>query len=629
MEKSVVKAPTDNIDYRALINAAIESDKVGLVLEFSKLYWKSAPNASTSSFITARIEQLWPNRKLPEYRIAFLRSYTLEPALPLLAAEAALSGCRIATWVGGFNAYAQDILTDQGELYDHHPDAIVLAVDGHDIAPEIWGNFGQFDEDELREGCKQASSLLINMIDQLRNRTDASIIVHGMAMPKHRSGGLLDDRRTFSQIDAIYMLNRTLRLASLDRTGVYFLDMDELQGRHGRANWGDARKFATTRMPMSISALPVQAREWWRRLRPLALPPAKVLVLDLDNTLWGGTVGEDGPEGLKLSDEHPGVYFKNFQKAIADISRRGVLLAIASKNNPSDAMHVLEQNPHMILRPDSFSALRINWQPKPQNLIEIAEELNLGLDSLVFVDDNPAECEAVRLALPEVEVIQLPSDPASYADLILSVLSLERAFASLEDTQRAQFYSQDKARRELAGNYASIDDFLSALDIRIAISPLTKDTLSRASQLTQKTNQLNTTTRRLSEAEMAAFVAVAHQEVFTLRSWDKFGDNGIVGVAMTSILGTRCDIIGFMLSCRVIGRGIETAFLSWIGRWARSHGALTLEGEFIATKKNAPAEKIFENAGFTCISTRDSASTWRYDISNSGPETPAWVSWKA
>lgn len=613
------------LSFRSLIDEQLEEGDYAGARVSARRYWEASPDASVARFIKSRTERLWHGQAIRTRRLAVLRSFTLEPVLPLLQAEAALAGIRLDAWIGDFNAYGQEILDPASPLYAHQPEAVILAVQTRDIAPKLWSNFVGLSEDQVRSEIETAAGALLDLLRQLRAASPASIIAHGLERPLHVSRGLLDLRSGVGQADAISQINLRLREWCANQSDVYFLDYDELQARHGRLRFIDEKKWATAKLPLSASAVGWLAAEWWRYLGALFLPAAKVLVLDLDNTLWGGIVGEDGLEGIKLNDEYSGVFFKHFQRVVLDLAERGVILAIASKNNPADALQVLNEHPDMLVRGDKFAAMRINWDPKVASLASIADELNLGLDSFIFVDDNPAECEAVRRALPQVEVIELPTDPSTYADLLRRTPRLERMSVTSEDAERGRYYSDERHRRELESSVDTLEDFLNSLRIEIEIAPIDTMALARSAQLTQKTNQLNTTTRRYSEAQLAEQLRQPSWKGYALRASDRFGDNGLVGVALLNNQGELCEIDTFLMSCRVIGRGIETAFLHRLAELARNEGARELAGWFIPTAKNAPAAQIYARAGFLLRENRDGSERWGIDLKDE-LSAPHWIS---
>ncbi len=466
---------------------------------------------------------------------------------------------------------------------------------------------------------------LISLIDQFRSRSTASLIIQSFEQPLIESSGILDSRRAVGQAEIIRLLNRKLNLAALAREGVYVLDYDALVARHGRKNWIDEKKWLTSRSPISADCLVHIAREYLRFLIPLAGRQCKVLVVDLDNTLWGGIVGEDGTKGLQIGLEYPGACFLAFQRAILELHGRGVLLAICSKNNEADALDALANHPQMLLRLEHFASIRINWTDKAQNIREIAAELNVGVDSIAFADDSLAERQRVKLELPEVTVINLPSDPAGYASALRSSPVFERLSVTSEDRERGKYYAEQRERSQLASTATSLEDFYRSLQMRAEFVAVTPATLPRISQLTQKTNQLNTTTRRYSEAEIQSLADDPAWNLFGVRIVDKFGDNGIVGVVISRTAGEILEIDTFLLSCRVIGRTVETAMLARVHDTARASGCTRIRGWFFPTKKNDPAKNIFGNHGFTATEQTESGTLWELDVNAKSISKPAWI----
>ena len=416
--------------------------------------------------------------------------------------------------------------------------------------------------------------------------------------PARRSSGVLDAQTEPSQSAAIRKINDAVRGLAAEYRGIYVLDYDALVARHGRARWSDDRKWLTARLPIAAENLIHMAREWLRFLVPLAGKTAKALVVDLDNTLWGGVIGEDGMTGIRCNAEYPGAAYQALQRAMLDLTQRGILLAVCSKNNPDDAMEALNHHPGMLVRPKHFAAMRINWQDKAQNLREIAAELNIGTDALAFMDDNPVEREQVRAALPEVFVIEMPSDPLGYAAALRDCPAFERLALSAEDQQRTAIYAEQQQRSQAEQNFQSKEDFYRFLEQEAEIDAVQPATLARIAQLTQKTNQFNLTTRRYTEQQIADLAADPQWQVMSIRVKDRFGDHGLVGVAITHDEGDACEIDTFLLSCRVIGRTVESALLSYLAEGASSRRRRRLSGWFLPTKKNVPARDFYQQHGF-------------------------------
>jgi FkbH-like protein len=435
--------------------------------------------------------------------------------------------------------------------------------------------------------------------------------------------GVLDAQTEGGEWDTVQRLNAELRNVAREFRGVYILDYDALVARYGREIWRDERKWLTMRMPIAAPQLIHLAQEWMRFLHPLTGKLAKVLVTDLDNTMWGGVIGEDGMEGIQLSAEYPGAAYQAVQQVMLDFYQRGILLAINSKNNPADAMEALEKHPGMILQPRHVGALRINWSDKAQNLREIAEELNVGIDSLAFLDDNPVERQHVREQLPEVTVIELPENPMDFARALRDCPVFERLTLSDEDAKRGEYYAAERDRKKLEQTASSPEEFYRSLEQELEVRRVTPMTLARVAQLTQKTNQFNTTTRRYSEQQIQAMEQNAHR-VYSLRVKDRYADNGLVGVAILAEKGEVCEIDTLLLSCRVIGRTVETAFLSKLADEARTAGAVRLEGWFLPTKKNTPAKDFYAQHGFEVATETPEGTRWSFDLSKPAP-CPDWI----
>ena len=578
--------------------------------------WAGRPSSAAAAFVVSCCERMRPHLPLTPCRLFILRSFTLEPAIPLLRAAAFLGGIDLTVGTGGFNAWAQEMLDPASALYGFAPDVVILAVETRAAAPELWEEFGGLSADQRQRDAADAASTLRGAITAFRRHSGASLVVHGLEVPS--PAGVLDAKPA-----AIRELDAELRRIAAEFRGVHVLDYDALVARAGRDRWHDEKKWLTLRMPVRAECLPALAAEWMRFLHPLTGRVAKVLVTDLDNTLWGGVVGEDGIEGIQVGRDYPGAAWLELQRAMLDLHRRGILLAVASKNNPQDALAALSSHPGMLLRPEHFSAMRLNWMDKAAGLREIAAELNVGVDSLAFLDDNPAERQRIRLELPEAAVIELPADPLGYARALRDCPLFERLAISEEDSARSVYYSGQRRRDEARQSAASLEEFYHSLGQKVEIAPLAPATLVRAAQLTRKTNQFNLTTRRWTEPAMAEFAAEPGCHVWTVRVSDRFGDNGIVGLAMTRHTGPECELDTFLLSCRVIGRTVETAVLAFLAAHNRALGVERLTGRFLPTPKNAPAAGFYRSHGFQ--PAEGSESLWTLALAEASIPCPPWI----
>ncbi|MGA7590894.1 MAG: HAD-IIIC family phosphatase [Candidatus Sulfotelmatobacter sp.] len=615
------KKPDLRMEIDNFISAGASLQAVRSLLEL----WRNESGPAAASFVTARFEKLRGRIPLLEYRFAILRSFTIEPAVPLLRAAAFACGIDLKVHIGDFNAYAQEILDPESSLYKFAPDAVSLTAQTADLAPDLWQNFTSMSPEKVSGAASRVCSSFRGWLQSFRERSNAALIVHTLEQPARPASGLLDAQSPTSQKEAIQSVNRELISIARELRGVYLLDYDALVARHGRLHWQDDRKWLTARMPIAADHLIHLAREWLRFVVPLTGKIAKALVVDLDNTMWGGVIGEDGMTGIKVGPEYPGAAYQELQRAMLDLSSRGILLAICSKNNIDDAMEALEKHPGMLLRPQHFSAIRINWNEKSQGLREMASELNIGVDSLAFLDDSPFEREQVRSALPEVIVIDLTEDPLRYAAALRECPAFERLTLSVEDRQRTALYSTERERAQSEQSFQSKEDFYRFLEQEAVIAPLSPSSLSRIAQLTQKTNQFNLTTRRYTEQQISALAESSGWQVLSIRVRDRFGDHGLVGVTITNDQDEACEIDTFLLSCRVIGRTVETALLSNLAGSAIQRGRTCLCGWFLPTRKNSPSREFYSNHGFELKTENEQGSFWTLDLKTRTIPCPEWI----
>lgn len=337
----------------------------------------------------------------------------------------------------------------------------------------------------------------------------------------------------------------------------------------------------------------------------------KCIVLDLDNTLWGGVVGEDGITGIKLSTAGESSGFVAFQQALLDLYHRGVILAVNSQNNFNDGIEVIRKHPNMVLKEHHFAALRINWDNKAANLVELAKEINIGLDSMVFLDDEPAQRDLVRHMLPEVTVPDLPKDPAKYTKFLMGLPYFPTSALTDEDALRGNLYTTERLRKESEKSFGTRESFLKDLGLEVHVFKDNDTCLPRLAQLTEKTNQFNINKQPLTEQDIAAFMRDPNYSVIHARVIDRFGDYGVTNVAI--VQHKPWQITAFLMSCRVIGRGVEEAILSRITEDAKQSGAESLLITFVKTDKNKPAEDFvttFFPMGSLSLKTPIQSPSW-------------------
>ena len=610
---------------QARFDAAASEGRGPMLLALGRALLAAKPTLAAASAINARVAALAAagQLKLAPCSLFALRSFTVEPLFPLLRAHAATEGISLSCAAGEFNAWQQEILDPASALYQAKPDVIVLALQARDLLPELWNKSAELPAGRADELIAEALGTLRERLSLLRERTVAQVLVFNFVAPAYPPQGFVEAQSGHGVSALVQRFNAGLR-ALCGETGARVFDYDGLVSRHGRLRWLDEKKWLTARMPIAADCLPLLAEELLHALVALRGRTRKVAVVDLDNTLWGGIVGEDGPHGIKLSAEYPGAAYQALQQALRDLAARGVLLAIASKNNPADALEVIDKHPGMLLRARDFAAMRINWNDKAQSLRELAAELNLGVDSLVFLDDNPVERERVRGELPEVAVLELPADPIGYADALRRAPFFARAALTDEDRARAQQYAAQRERAAASSSAGSVEEFLRSLSMTLSHGSVSPQTLARVAQLTQKTNQFNLTTRRYTEEEIAAFARDPRWAVRWIQVTDKFGDNGIIGVTLARTEGAICTIDSFLMSCRVIGRTVEDAMLALLANEARAAGATRLHGLYLPTAKNVLCKEFYRAQGFTLAGPRDGGELWTLEL---GAErvVPPWI----
>jgi FkbH-like protein len=586
-------------------------------------------SASSFSKVADAIQEQLGARRLRTYVV---RSVTIEPILPYLTTEATLSNYLMEVEIGGYGSYMDDMMNPDGALARFKPEVVLVILDLEDVA----GRLPELCADGINIGvdAEVDTSLarLAQMLRGLRARGPARIVVQGFVLPDITSLGDVGDANLPRSLpNAVQRLNGGLAAICRDISDCVFFDVDRLAARYGRREWRDTRMFFASRLAVSAGAFASYAKGLVRSVSTLFKAPRKVLCTDLDNTFWGGILGEDGIDGIATGSAFPGNCYLEYQKYLRNLSARGILLAIVSKNNEADVREAFEARAaDLALGLDQFAGLKINWNEKAQSIRELAQELSLGLDSFVLVDDNPVECEAVRRQIPEVSVVMAPiQDPWRVIEILSESRFFDAAVVTEDDVNRLGEYKAQAHRAQLEDGAGSREEFLGSLEIVCTFLSALDAPLSRAVQLLAKTNQFNLTTRRRSAAEIEEFAAATGGQAIVVRVRDRFGDAGVVGLALARNVADECHIDSLLLSCRVIGRGIETAMLSHIAENARRMGAQRVIGEFIPTKKNAPCASFFNDNGFAKVVLTNETPTdsvlYEFDLTTAVLASPQWI----
>lgn len=556
-------------------------------------------------------------------KVGFLSTFSFQFVDPFFVVEAARSGIRAETYFGGFGQLEQEVVDAESGLRSFEPQVLVLALRPEDLDADALVRHHAGGARRLSRLAAELVSRIGSLIEAFRSWSEAPVLVSNFTLPARLPMGPFDANMVDGLTYAIAEANARLRDRVAQHGGSVIWDYHGLVRARGAEGWADPRLWALARIPVSAENQPHVARHLVRTLNGVRRRPAKALVLDLDNTLWGGILGDDGLEGIQLGDDYPGVVYKSFQRAVLSLMDRGILLAVASKNDPAVVDRALREHPEMLIRWEHLAAARVNWAPKSRNIREIAEELNIGSDALVLFDDNPVERAEVQANAPEVGVIDVPPDPLRYEEALWSSGFFDRSSLSDEDRRRAGMYRAERERRSFARRFETVEEFLRNLAMRAEVGTADASTLGRITQLINKTNQFNLTTRRYSAAELGAMSEDPSCVVAWIRVRDRFGDQGLVGVGILRKEGDVGRIDSFLMSCRMMNRRVEDALLAYLAERARKLGCRRLIGEYLPTRKNAPVRDLYDRFGFAAAGSVG-AEGRRYElpIDERAPEWP-------
>jgi FkbH-like protein len=525
----------------------------------------------------------------PVYRVHFLRNYTIEGMEPFLRQALLQLGLRPQLQYAGYGTYRQDLDALAGSSEQGAPDLLVVCW----VIEEFDSSFGRPDWSP-----ESACSELLALFECIERTSVRSVQVQTFVPPFSFSTAAERD----SVRRGVGMLNQCIREEVARRAPRFtLLDCSQLARQLGEDAALDYRFWYLAKAPFKPALLGKMAQEVAGVVRAQSGLAKKLLVLDCDNTLWGGVVGEDGLSGLQLDqNEYPGKAFHDFQKSILRLSRSGIVLALCSKNDEAEVLEVLDRHPACLIRQADIAAHRINWGSKAVGISEIAQQLNLGLDSVVFVDDSPYEIELVRHALPQVTCLQTPARHWLLPGLLARAGIFDSNLVTDEDQARTQRYRDDQQRQRSRATTTTLDEYLAGLQIVASITRATPESVPRVAQLLQKTNQFNLTTRRLSAFDIEQMMDSQLHAVFTLSVSDRFGDMGLVGVLIAERSGAEAAVLDLLLSCRALSRGLELALASEaIRRLTAQWCPHRWRAEYVASAKNAQAQDFWIRAGFT------------------------------
>ena len=537
---------------------------------------------------------------LKKVKIAVLRSYTAEMLEPFLRVLLLLEGYDLEIRFGGFNQYPQEILDLQSWLYKFEPDFVILMTRIEDILPDFIDNFDLINEADWEQKLAAKSKEFANLFDLAGKNLNTNIIVQNTFLNK-AFWGIYDSQMKSSQHNLIHKYNQKLAEIAQERPFTFIWNFAGFLSREGYDNIFDPKIWYLSRNPFSKSAYMKMAKELKSYIMSILGKVKKCIVLDLDNTLWGGIAGEDGLEGIQLGYDYPGNCYLQFQKELLKLNKRGIVLAINSKNNENDALNIIENHPYMVLKKENFATMQINWTDKATNLHKIINTLNIGADSVIFIDDNPVECELVKENFPQCCVIKIPDKPFLIPEIINKLPDIETIKLTNEDKNKSQMYQAQSQRKNLEVSAVSLEDFLYKLEMKVQIEPMSNFSLPRIAQLTQKTNQFNTTLKRYTDKDILDISQDCQNFIFSVACTDKFGDNGIIGVIILKTQNKTCFIDTFLLSCRVIGRTIEESMIAFIVKLAQKKCMENIIGKITRHSRNKMVHDIYSKFNFTKI----------------------------
>ena len=540
---------------------------------------------------------------LQELRLGIIHTYTSDLLDPWLELAAAMHGMMLSTYHAPYGISLQEAESGSA-LIQHRPDVTVLLLQRQDLHPGLGQPLASLTPDEQATLRQATLDRLRGLLGQFRNQPIGHLVI--TLLPAIVAPGLGRFDSQSERSEAYWWAQLKSELGAMAREtlrATSFLDLDLLMQDIGRRNFFDLRFWYSAQYPFSNTAALGLAQQIAGIGAGLKSPKAKVIALDADNTLWGGVIGEDGLHGIRLGPEYPGNLYLAFQRRLLDYQQRGFILVLCSKNNAADVDQVLDEHPHQLIRHEHLAARRVNWQDKPENLLALAQELNLGLDSFVFVDDSAHECAAVRHRFPEVEVVQVPAKPLLVPFCLEAVARLEVLALTAEDQAKTQMYAQERQRRRLQqaadASGTQVEDYLASLQMVMRVGFDDGNHVPRLAQLTQKTNQFNLTTRRYDEQQIRTWIDADDRLVSHFSLSDTFGDSGIVGLALWRLMDDgQAELDSFLMSCRVIGRRAEQAFLRAQLEKLSEKGVREIVADFIPTAKNAPVRDFLPEQGF-------------------------------
>jgi FkbH-like protein len=549
-----------------------------------------------------------------EIKVALLSDASTQRFVPLLRTLFSEKGFHASVYEGAFDAIQLETVSAESALYQFAPNLIAVFNAVQALRTRFFtrrGDATAFFEEEIRR--------IVSVWEAIRQRCAATIIQSNFVMPYERYFGNFDQKVKDSFTSIVARLNARIAEEACSYSSVLINDVESIASWTGRCHWFDDRFWDLAKSFCSVDCLPAVAQNIVDIGLCVRGRTVKCVVLDLDNTLWGGVIGDDGLDGIILSAHGEGECFWRFQSYLKELRKRGILLAVCSKNDMNNALLPFDKHPDMVLRREDITVFVANWKDKAENIRDISETLNIGVDSMVFLDDNPFERKLVSGILPQVIVPELPEDAADYVSALSALNLFETVSFSAEDLNRAELYRVEAERKRVQGSFADAAEFLKSIDMRIHVARFDSFHLPRIAQLVQRSNQFNLTTHRYTEAECEALMNDPEVLPLYARLSDRLGDHGLISLVVVEAIGEELVIRDWLMSCRVLARGVEQYLMNLVFEEAGKRGLIAVRGEYIKTAKNQMVEDFFPRFGFKAAGGDTSRTHWTLDIDNYKP----------
>ena len=501
-------------------------------------------------------------------------------------------------WEADFNQIEYQVSDSNSELYHFNPDIILIFLSSH----KLLGKYNQLKPGQEISFANCEIDTIKNICSLIEENSQAKIIFYNYTEIDDSIFGNYASKLELSFLFQLRKLNYELMCFASQQSNVYICDLSSIQNLIGKSNLFQASIYINSEMVLSLDALPLIAAKTVDLVRTMTGKIKKCLILDLDNTTWGGIIGDDGLENIQIGSLGIGKAFSEFQYWVKKLKNRGIIIAVCSKNTEAIAKEPFEKHPDMVLRLDDISVFIANWENKADNIRHIQQILNIGFDSMVFLDDNPFERNIVRENIPQILVPELPEDPAEYLEFLYTLNIFETVTFSNEDVERTKLYQIEAQRAIVQQKFTNEEDFLKNLNMNSVIESFNQFNTPRVAQLSIRSNQFNLRTIRYSESEIKALGISTNHYTFAFTLADRFGDNGLICVVILQKINPQILFIDtWFMSCRVLKRGMENFVLNTIVKFAKENNYTQLRGEYLPTEKNEMVKDHYQNLGFSKV----------------------------